>query len=699
MWLTTLLAPLLAPPSLCLIAVLAGGAAPVIGRRVRGAAGGLLLAVLAGLAVTSGVASVRGAAREVSPLRAAAEAGRGVLVTLTLHGDPRVVSGAAGPRVIADATVSAMVDGGTTQRLDAPVLLFAPAAGWQDLAPGQTVQVRAGVSPPRTGDDVVAVLSARGPPSVLGGPGPIQRAAGVLRDGLAASAARTLDERPAGLLPGLVVGDTRAMDPLLTADFRRAGLSHLTAVSGANVAIVLTGILWPLRRRAVRPGVQVLVAGLGLAGFVVLARPGPSVVRAAAMGAITLMALAAGRPRAAVPALAASVCVLLTADPGRARDAGFTLSVAATAAIVVLARGWSRRLQERRWPRLLADAVAVSAAAGVATAPLVAALSGAVSLSRRPRPAGGTGRGTGHGARSGGRRRRPAAATGRRRPRLAGRLARALAGAGGRPRGRGPGRCRDRLAGRQWGSGAADAADPGRRLGVVAVPAAAPGRPGRGGGGGRPGLAGTADDPRMATAGDRHGRLRRRPGRRARAAHRAGPGNPGGRRMGVTGVDRCLDRLGIDTLPLVLLSHLDADHAGGLAGALAGRHVGAVDTGTLSPADTRVGALDRLVRRARVRRAVLLPGYRQTVGTATVEVLVPAPEWATASATPNDLCLLVRITVNGLRLLLTGDLSATAEARILAEHVDLRADVLKVPHHGSADTDPDFLAATVLGWP
>ncbi|MGZ4509218.1 MAG: ComEC/Rec2 family competence protein, partial [Blastococcus sp.] len=653
-WLTTLLAPLLAPRALGLVAVLAGGAGVLVGRRLRGAAAALLLAVLAGLAVTSGVASVRGAAREASPLRAAAEAGRGVLVTLTLRGDPRVVSGAAGPRVIADATVSAMVDGRTAQRLDAAVLLFAPATGWQDLAPGQTVQVRVAVAPPRTGDDVVAVLSARGPPSVLGTPGLIQRAAGVLRDGLAASAARTLDGRPAGLLPGLVVGDTRSMDPLLTADFRRAGLSHLTAVSGANVAIVLTGILWPLRRRAVRPGVQVLVAGLGLAGFVVLARPGPSVVRAAAMGAITLGALAAGRPRAAVPALAASICVLLVADPGLARDAGFTLSVAATAAIVVLARGWSRRLQERRWPRLLAEAVAVSAAAGLATAPLVAALSGAVSLISLPAnllaaPAVA-----------------PATVLG---------LAAAVVGWLLPPVG-------DALV---WLAGW-----PVRWLVLVAdraaaVPDGATGWPVGSGGAVLLTLlilaAGWAlwRFPRLrpvALAAVVGAAVLGWPVRQTirgwpppatvMVACDVGQGDalvlptgPGGGILvdtgrEVTGVDRCLDRLGIHDLPLVLLSHLDADHAGGLAGALAGRRVGVVATGTLSPADTRVRALDRLVHRARVMRTVLVPGYRRTIGTAIVEVLAPAPEWATPSATPNDLCVLVRITTNGLRLLLTG---------------------------------------------
>ena len=88
----------------------------------------------------------------------------------------------------------------------------------------------------------------------------LQQAAGHLREGLTTSAARVLPPRPAGLLPGLVVGDTAAMDPALDADFERAGLAHLTAVSGANVAIILTAVLWPLRRRAVDRRVQAVVA-------------------------------------------------------------------------------------------------------------------------------------------------------------------------------------------------------------------------------------------------------------------------------------------------------------------------------------------------------------------------------------------------------------------------------------------------------
>src|SRR5215212_1357079 len=155
-------------------------------------------------------------------------------------------------------------------------------------------------------------------------------------------------------------------------------------MSGANVAIVVAGVLWPLRRRAVDRRVQAAVAALALAGFVALAGPSASVLRAAAMGAVALVALASGRQRAGVPALCAAVLLLLLVHPVLAADAGFALSVAATAAIVLLAPRWSRALRRRGLPTLLADAVAVSAVAGLATAPLIAGLNGTVSLVSLP---------------------------------------------------------------------------------------------------------------------------------------------------------------------------------------------------------------------------------------------------------------------------------------------------------------------------
>ena len=124
------------------------------------------------------------------------------------------------------------------------------------------------------------------------------------------------------------------------------------------------------------------------------------------------------------------------------------------------------------------------------------------------------------------------------------------------------------------------------------------------------------------------------------------------------------------------------------------RDVGVVATATLSPADDRAGTLDRLVRRAGARRTVLVPGDRRGVGGVDVEVLAPDPARATVSAAPNDLSMVARAAVRGVRVLLTGDLGADAESRLVAGRVDLRADVLKVPHHGSSDADPAFLAAS-----
>lgn len=692
-WGTTLLAPLTVPSRLAWTAVAASVLAALVGRRPQRATAAVLT-VLAGVAVASSAAAVRGVVRDSSPLRVVAAAEGTVTVILELDSDPKILGGAGAPRVVADATVTGLTDRDRTVRLRAGVVLFGAAAEWRQLLPGQQVRVRVAVSLPESGDDAVAVLSARRPPELIGDPGRLQQLAGGLRQALASSAQHMLDPRAAGLLPGLVVGDTRAMDPVLAGDFRRAGLAHLTAVSGANVAIVLAGVLRPLRRRAVDRRLQAVLAGLALVGFVILARPSPSVVRAAAMGAVTLLALASGRPRVAIPALSASVCVLLLIDPGLAREPGFALSVAATAGIVLLAPGWSRRLRERSWWALLADAVAVSAAAGVVTAPIIAGLSGTVSLVSLPAnllAAPAVPAATVLGL--------VAAVVGVPLPYLADALVwgagwptrwlvavaeRAAAvpdGVAGWPAGTAGAAL---LTGLLLGTGWALFRVPRLRplalaalLGLVVlgwpVRQAVRGWP-------PPGTVAVGCDVGQGDAFV----LLTAPG--SAVLIDAGPE--------VGGVDRCLDRLGVGTLPLVLVSHLDADHVGGLASALGGRKVGVVATGTLSPAETRVRAFDGLVRRAGGERTVLTPGDRRSSGAVAVEVLAPDPRRATESADPNDLSLVVRVSVQGLTILFPGDVGAAAQARLLDDGVDLRADVLKVPHHGSGDTDPEFLAAS-----
>jgi len=149
-------------------------------------------------------------------------------------------------------------------------------------------------------------------------------------------------------------------------------------VSGANVTIVCAAVL--LVAGLLGPRVAAGLAAVALAAFVVVVQPSPSVLRAAMMGAVALLAVFTARRRQAVPALAATVLVLVLWSPHLAVDVGFALSVSATAALVLLAPRWAARLTSRGWPAPLAGAVAVAIAAHVVTAPLIAAISGRLSL-------------------------------------------------------------------------------------------------------------------------------------------------------------------------------------------------------------------------------------------------------------------------------------------------------------------------------
>ena len=160
-------------------------------------------------------------------------------------------------------------------------------------------------------------------------------------------------------------------------------MTHLTAVSGANVTIVCGAVL--LSARLVGPRTAVLLAAVALVAFVIVVQPTASVLRAAVMGAIALLAVLSGRRARRFRCCRRRCWLLLAAAPQLAVDVGFALSVLATAALVVLAPIWSPRLVGRGWPKPLADAVCVAWAAQVVTAPLVAAISGRLSLVARAR--------------------------------------------------------------------------------------------------------------------------------------------------------------------------------------------------------------------------------------------------------------------------------------------------------------------------
>ena len=151
----------------------------------------------------------------------------------------------------------------------------------------------------------------------------------------------------AALARGLIIGDDSDQPEAMTARFRLSGLSHLTAVSGQNVALALS-IVAPLlaARPARRCGSSATIAVIGW--FVVLTRAEPSVLRAGTMAALAALAFALGSEREPPRLLAVAVVVLLLVDPLLVRSVGFWLSVGATAGVTMVGPPLQRRLSPAR---------------------------------------------------------------------------------------------------------------------------------------------------------------------------------------------------------------------------------------------------------------------------------------------------------------------------------------------------------------
>lgn len=182
-----------------------------------------------------------------------------------------------------------------------------------------------------------------------------------------------------GLLAGFLLGDRRGLAPSTARNFRDAGLTHLLAVSGENVAFALA-LAAPLLRR-LRLGAR-FTAGLAvLAVFGTMTRWEPSVLRACAMAAGVMLASLLGRPAAALRVLALAAAVLLGADPFLLHSVGFLLSCAATAGIALLSAPIERRLPG---PRGLREPLSVTIAAQLGVAPLLIPVFGSMPLAALP---------------------------------------------------------------------------------------------------------------------------------------------------------------------------------------------------------------------------------------------------------------------------------------------------------------------------
>lgn len=340
-----------------------------------------LIAVLGCSAAASAAVAFRVHAVTTSPVAELAVRGVTVTADIELTDDPRIrPSRAAFMResIVADATVLTIQTGTVRLAVRAPVVIFASGREWRTLLPSQQLHVTGRLTTADGGDLIAAILLIRGPPHVLTGPSRLQAVAGELRAGLR-TASDVLPPDQRGLLPGLVVGDVSRMDPHVTADLKEAGLSHLNAVSGANLAIV-AGAALALSRLAGMPlAARAVIAAVAMLAFAVVARPSPSVLRALLMGLTAAIALGTGRAKDGVAALSCSVLLLIMFDPELARSYGFALSVSATAGILLLAPRWRDRLAVHL-PRWAAEAIAVPAAAQAAVTPVLVLMSGQLTL-------------------------------------------------------------------------------------------------------------------------------------------------------------------------------------------------------------------------------------------------------------------------------------------------------------------------------
>ncbi len=624
-----------------------------------------------------------------------------VSAVLVTTGDPAVHP--AGPvkpgSLVVRATMLAVQGRGATWRVRAPVVVMVSGTSlsrWQSAPVGSRWAVEGRLQSPDPGSGLSGELRVQ-QSSLIAPPGPGLLLVERVRVGLrAAVAQRDADVR--GLVPALVLGDTSAVPPDLVDAFKVAGLTHLTAVSGANLTLLLAFLLFGARWLGVRGW---WLRGVGLAGVVVfvgLCRTEPSVLRAAAMGLVALAALGLGAGRAGVRNLAVAALVLLLLDPFLSRSYGFALSVLASAGIIWWAAGWVDAL--RRWlPSVLADAVAVPLAAQLATTPVVAQLSGTVSVvgllaNALAGPFVGPATVLGFAA---------AGAS-----LVSGRLA-AVIGFGaawsaqpivwvGRAAARLPG------ASMTWPTSALSigllvaavvvlgwwmAPALARRwvclLAAVVMVAALVRPPSQ------PGWPPTGWVMVACDVGQGDGAVLNLGAGRALVVD-TGP-DP-------TAMRTCLDRLGVSEVSLLVLTHFHADHIDGLSGVLDRRRVDRIWVSPLS-SPTAGAAVVRSTAAARgIPLEVPVVGSAGRLGSASWAVLGPlGPEAADTggagaeSEGENNASLVIMVQLAGIRILLTGDVEPPGQAALLAAGDDLRADVLKVPHHGSGRQDPRFLAA------
>ena len=494
----------------------------------------------------------------------------------------------------------------------------------------------------------------------------------------------------AALLSGLVTGDTTGMSQPALDSFLAAGLTHLVAVSGSNVALVLAGTLGIAGAAGMGARGRRRIAAVALVWFVILVRGEPSVLRAAVMAGLVLTSAAMGRGHDARHTLGVTVLLLLLIDPLLAGQLGFALSVLATAGVLVAGPWISASVPG---PRPLATLVGASVGAQIAVAPVLLTMQKGIPLGSLPAnllavPLAAVASAVG-----------VTAALAAQVSIPAGGLIAAVAW---------PALSAVLAAGRRFSTAPAitpaDLVTPSALLAVVAmwvrrrspvmavacvaaVVVTAVGAP-------------WASAPQVEVlrltaldVGQGDALLVEVPG---------GAGVPPARMLVDGGPEQStalqlLRRRGVRFLDAVVASHPHADHTDGLPAILARVPTAAVLVGPVPPAQmddpaASAVALEVVAAQQEVPVTRVHAGQRFRLGRASVEVLSPPADGSLGSE-PNDNSLVLRVTDGQHSILLTGDAEEAAQRRLLQRPDLLAADVLKVPHHGGATNAEGFIDA------
>lgn len=346
------------------------------------------VAVLSGVIVLSAAAAITTALAATAPSRdflTEHPPGGVVRVEATVTGTPRAYTGSPAPgeqEASRGVVVPLAVHGADGKPASAEVTVFAGHPGWDGVREGEAIN--AVVTVTRTATPARLTARATSPPTGCDHECPATRPG--LLDTVRADLTRVsgrFGAVSAGLVPGMTVGDTSQLPEALAQSMKDTGLTHLTAVSGSNCAVVMTLTGYAALTLGAGRRLCVSVGLAALAGFVLLVGPDPSVLRAGVMGALGGAAMLSGRSGVSLNALCAAVTGLVLVQPPLAIDFGFILSVLATAGIVVSARPVTRVLASRI-PTALAACIAVPLVAQLWCGPALLVLNPALPLYSLP---------------------------------------------------------------------------------------------------------------------------------------------------------------------------------------------------------------------------------------------------------------------------------------------------------------------------